>query len=146
MALLNIFDVAGSAMSAQSVRLNVTASNLANADSVSSNTADTYRARHPVFATTIQQAMEKFRLDGEMSSAASRGVRVTGIVESKAPLDMRYEPAHPQSDENGYVAYPNVNVVGEMANMMSASRSFQMNVEVLNSAKTLAERLLRLGQ
>ncbi|MBV1907147.1 MAG: flagellar basal body rod protein FlgC [Pseudomonadales bacterium] len=149
MSLLSIFDVAGSAMSAQSVRLNVTASNLANAESVSSNTEGTYRARHPVFAADMQNAMEQFSSASgktNIDAAASMGVRVEGIVESNAPMNMRYEPAHPQADEDGYVAYPNVNVVEEMANMMSATRSFQMNVEVMNSAKSLAERLLRLGQ
>ena len=146
MSLLNIFDVSGSAMHAQSVRLNVTASNLANAESVSSNTADTYRARHPVFAASMRNAIDAFSNSDHISAQASRGVQVEGIVESQAPLNMKYEPAHPEADENGYVAYPNVNVVEEMANMMSATRSFQMNVDVLNSAKTMAERLLRLGQ
>jgi flagellar basal-body rod protein FlgC len=139
-SLLNIFDVSGSAMSAQTVRLNTTASNIANAESVSSNFEGTYRARHPVFAAALRGALEP----GAENVAG--GVRVLGLVESEAPLEIRYEPEHPYADENGYVAYPNVNVVEEMANMISATRSFQLNVEVMNSAKTLAERLLRLGQ
>lgn len=145
MSLLSIFDVSGSAMSAETVRLNTTASNLANAQSVTSNFADTYRARHPVFATQGVAGG-----DGDAGSIdesdEGRGVKVLGIVESNAPLQMRYEPDHPLANADGYVAYPNVNVVQEMADMISATRSFQMNVEVLNSAKSLAERVLTLGQ
>ncbi len=150
MSLLNVFDVAGSAMTAQTVRLNTTASNLSNAESVSSNLDATYRARHPVFAAQLQTALENFGGDetgpGGMDEAGALGVRVTNIVESQAPLRMKYEPEHPYANESGYVAYPNVNVVEEMANMMSASRSFQLNAEMMNSARTLAETLLRLGQ
>lgn len=145
MSLLSIFDVSGSAMSAETVRLNTTASNLANAQSVTSNFADTYRARHPVFAT---QGVAGGDGDGGGidDNDQGRGVKVLGIVESNAPLSMRYEPDHPLANEDGYVAYPNVNVVQEMADMISATRSFQMNVEVLNSARTLADRVLTLGQ
>lgn len=146
MPLMDIFDVAGSAMSAQNLRLNTTASNLANADSVSSNLGETYRARHPVFAARLAEASfgeEPMAADARQASA---GVMVAGIVESDAPLQMKYEPDHPMADDNGYVAYPNVNVVEEMANMMSASRSFQMNVEMLNTVKSMAERLLTMGR
>jgi flagellar basal-body rod protein FlgC len=144
MSLLSIFDVSGSAMSAETVRLNTTASNLANAQSVTSNFAETYRARHPVFAA--QRASEAgFDADGEESGTPT-GVHVVGIVESQAPLTMRYEPENPLANKEGYVAYPNVNVVQEMADMISATRAFQMNVEVLDSARTLAERVLTLGQ
>ncbi len=139
MPLLNVFDVSGSAMSAQTVRLNTTASNLANAQSVASSVDETYRARHPVFAAQLNDAMDQ-------RNASSAGVDVLGIVESDTPLDMRFEPEHPMADENGYVAYPNVNVVEEMANMISASRSFELNVDMMTSAKSLTERLLRLGQ
>jgi len=146
MALMNIFDVAGSAMTAQNLRLNTTASNLANAESVSSNRDDTYRARHPVFAARLAEAA----LSGDPTAAgteqASAGVMVQGIVESQAPLQLKYEPGHPMADDAGYVAYPNVNVVEEMANMMSASRSFQMNVQMLTAVKSMAERLLTMGQ
>lgn len=143
MSLLSIFDVSGSAMSAETVRLNTTASNLANAQSVTSNFAETYRARHPVFAAQAASGADGMSAE---DGAETRGVQVLGIVESQAPLTMRYEPEHPLANEDGYVAYPNVNVVQEMADMISATRSFQMNVEVLNSARTLAERVLTLGQ
>lgn len=147
MSLLNIFDVAGSAMSAQTVRLNTTASNIANASSVSSNFDETYRARHPVFAARLAATIgEGEPLDSALSEEGLGGVNVLGVVESEAPLQMRFEPEHPLADENGYVAYPNVNVVQEMTDMISATRSFQLNVEVMNSARTLAERLLTLGQ
>jgi len=143
MSLLSIFDVSGSAMSAETVRLNTTASNLANAQSVTSNFADTYRARHPVFvAQRVSEADGAMSDDGEQPT----GVQVSGIVESQAPLTMRYEPDHPLANKDGYVAYPNVNVVQEMADMISATRAFQMNVEVMNSARNLAERVLNLGQ
>lgn len=138
MSLFNIFDITGSAMSAQSVRLNVTASNLANAESVSSNVGETYRARSPVFQTALNDATDP--------NPASAGVRVAGIVESDAPLQRRYEPDHPQADAEGYIFLPNVNSVEEMANMISASRSYQNSVEVFNTSKELLLRTLSLGQ
>ena len=145
MALLDIFNVSGSAMSAQSVRLNATASNLANAQSVSNSVGTTYRARHPVFAAVQADVLEQAGgLQDGLSP--SRGVQVLGIVESDAPPDLRYEPDHPYADEQGYVAYPNVNVVEEMANMISASRSFQVNVQTMQAAREMATRLLTLGQ
>ncbi len=139
MSMFKVFDVAGSALSAQSLRLNVTASNMANANSVSSSTEQTYRARQPVFATM---------LDGEMgmNGQASAGVQVKGIVESQAPLQRQFNPNHPMANEEGYVFMPNVNLVEEMANMISASRSYQSNVEVINTAKQLMMRTLNLGQ
>ncbi len=136
MSLFKIFDIAGSALSAQTVRLNTTASNLANAESVSSNAGSTYRAREPVF-----QAV----LDG-MGDPAATGVRVAGIVESSAPLERRYEPGNPQADADGYIFLPNVNAVEEMTNMISASRSYQNSVEVFNTSKDLLLRTLTLGQ
>ena len=139
MSLLNIFDVSGSAMAAQTVRLNTTASNLANAQSVAEDPSQTYRARHPVFAQQLRDAQGQ-------SEQPLAGVQVLGIVESDAPMNQRFEPDHPYADENGFVTYPNVSVVEEMANMISASRSFQLNVEVMNTARTLAERVLSLGQ
>lgn len=147
MSLNNIFDIAGTGMSAQSLRLNTTASNLANAETASSSTDTAYRARKPVFAS-IQQAIMGGQngvlgLDGKGPSA---GVEVRGIVESDAPLQPRYEPNHPMADEEGFVYYPNVNVVEEMADMMSASRSFQTNAEVANTAKSMMQRVLTLGQ
>ena len=119
-----------------------TASNIANAESVAANPANTYRARYPVFQASLQQALGNSGSQG----GESIGVSVPGIVESDKPLNIRYEPDHPYANEKGYVAYPNVSVVEEMANMISASRSFQLNVEVLNTAKSLAERVLNLGQ
>lgn len=147
MALGNIFDIAGTGMNAQSLRLNTTASNLANAQSASSSTDQVYRNRQPVFAAIQQQAMTASIKGGfNNNHEAGAGVQVLGIVESDAPLDRRYEPSHPMADEEGYVFYPNVNVVEEMTNMISASRSFQMNVEVMNSAKQMVQRVLTLGQ
>lgn len=144
MSIERIFDIAGSGMSAQSLRLNTTASNIANAQSAASSVDQVYRARHPVFAAIQQAAMRDAM--AEQSTPDSAGVQVLGIVESQAPLESRYEPGHPQADENGYVYYPNVNIVEEMANMISASRSFQANTDVMNSAKSMMQRVLTLGQ
>jgi flagellar basal-body rod protein FlgC len=148
MALGTIFDIAGTGMNAQSLRLNTTASNLANAQSASSSIDQVYRSRQPVFAAIQQQAMQQsLNADRTANEAdAAAGVQVMGVVESDAPLDRRYEPTHPKADKEGYVYYPNVNVVEEMTNMISASRSFQMNVEVMNSAKQMVQRVLTLGQ
>ncbi|MDO8344135.1 flagellar basal body rod protein FlgC [Cellvibrio sp.] len=149
MALGNIFDIAGTGMNAQSLRLNTTASNLANAQSASSSVNEVYRSRQPVFAAIQQDAMRASVTEGAYSDNevdAAAGVQVLGIVESDAPLQRRYEPTHPKADEEGYVYYPNVNPVEEMANMIAASRSFQMNVEVMNSAKQMVQRVLTLGQ
>ncbi|MBJ7278225.1 flagellar basal body rod protein FlgC [Marinobacter salarius] len=148
MSLGNIFDIAGSGMTAQSLRLNTTASNIANAETASSSTDQTYRARKPVFAA-IQQSMLNPSQQGMAfgnDDGPGAGVRVEGIVESNAELQMRYEPDHPAANEDGYVFYPNVNVVEEMADMMSSSRSFQMNVDIMNSAKSMMQRILTLGQ
>ena len=148
MSLRGIFNIAGSGMSAQSIRLNTIASNLANAQSVSSSVADTYRARHPVFAAINGNtgADEADAFGDGVFSFNGKGVRVLGIVESQAPLQLRYEPQHPMADEKGYVAYPNVNIIEEMTDMISASRSFQMNVEVMNTAKTMMQKVLTLGR
>lgn len=140
MSIDSVFSIAGSGMNAQSLRLNTTASNLANADAAASSIDETYRGRHPVFAA-LNDTMSL-----DKNSDATVGVGVLGIVESDAPLQPRYEPNHPLSDDEGYVYYPNVNVVEEMTNMISASRSFQMNVEVMNSAKQMMQRVLTLGQ
>jgi len=135
MALFDVFDVAGSGMRAQSLRLNVTASNLANGDNVATRPEDAYRARHPVFSSFMDEG-----------GPESTGVRVLGIVESATPPVKRYEPAHPLADEDGYVFATNVNPIEEMVNMLSASRSYQSNVEVLNTTKDLLLGTLRLGQ
>jgi flagellar basal-body rod protein FlgC len=137
MALFNVFDIAGSGMSAQSLRLNVTASNLANADSASASTGQTYRARQPVFAAM---------LDPRTRDGSAVGVRVRGIVESQAPLRTQHAPDNPLADQDGNIHLPNVNVVEEMANMISASRSYQSIVEVMNTSKQLLQRTLTLGQ
>ncbi|MEA3241963.1 MAG: flagellar basal body rod protein FlgC [Pseudomonadota bacterium] len=137
MSLFNVFDIAGSAMSAESVRLNVTSSNLANAQSAGSSETDTYHARHPVFSAV----MHSLKAD-----ASSVGVRVDGIVESQTPMEKQYQPHHPLANEEGYVFLPNVNMVDEMANMISASRSYQSNVEVLNTSKQMMLATLRMGQ
>lgn len=130
MSLFNVFDITASGMSAQSQRLNTTASNIANADSVSSSVDETYRARHPVFAAAMQNAAA-----GQSGSDTSVGVEVLGIVESNKPLNIEYMPDHPMADAEGYIYKPNVNVIEEMTNMISASRSYQTNVQLAESAK-----------
>lgn len=138
MSSFKIFDIAGSAMAAQSLRLNLVASNLSNADSVSSSIEQTYRSRQPVFAAQLQEAIDK--------RSAPVGVQVLGVVESQAPLRMEYAPDHPMANAEGYIFRPNVNTIEELTNMMSASRSYQDNVEVANTAKQLMLQTLRLGQ
>lgn len=144
MSLNNVFNISGSAMSAQSIRLNTTASNMANAQSVSSSVEDTYRARKPIFALQEPTAAQLEKAD--LGLVPGQGVKVKGIVESDAPLQPEYLPSHPLADENGYIYYPNVNVVEEMADMISASRSFQINADVMDSAKKMMQRVLTLGQ
>ncbi|MEM8765997.1 MAG: flagellar basal body rod protein FlgC [Pseudomonadota bacterium] len=150
MALFDVFDIAGTGMRAQSLRLNVTSSNLANAENVATRPEDAYRARHPIFASFMTGndfgAAGTFVTPGATGGAESTGVRVLGIVESSAPPVRRYEPDHPQADEDGYIYATNVNPIEEMVNMLSASRSYQSNVEVLNTTKDLLLGTLRLGQ
>ena len=140
MSSFKAFDIAGSGMAAQSVRLNTTASNLANADSVSTTAAGVYKPRHPIFEAVRAQ------LATTGTSQPQPAVRVRGIYESTAPASQRYEPGNPLADANGYVFAPAVNVVEEMVNMISASRSYQNNVEVMNTSKDLLLATLRLGQ
>jgi len=140
-SLFNVFDVAGSALNAQSIRLNVTASNLANADSVSDSARTAYRARQPVFA----QTMREWGAD-PMTDENAVGVRVLGVVQSGAEPLKRYQPDHPLADANGYVYGSNVNSVEELTNMISASRSFQGNVEVMTTARDLVLKTLALGR
>ncbi|BFN27618.1 MAG: flagellar basal body rod protein FlgC [Gammaproteobacteria bacterium HGW-Gammaproteobacteria-9] len=147
MSLSSVFNIAGSGMSAQSTRLNTISSNIANAETVSSSVDQTYRARHPVFATVFQQASgqpDQSLFAGQ--DQAGVGVQVLGVVEDQSELQARYEPNHPAADEAGYVYYPNVNVVEEMADMISASRAFQTNAELMNTAKTMLQKVLTLGQ
>jgi len=139
MSSFKTFDIAGSGMSAQSVRLNATASNLANADSIGNSPASVYKARHPVF----EAVRAGLGLSKDQSGAA---VKVQNIVESNAPPSSRYEPGNPLADANGYVYAPNVNVVEEMVDMISASRAYQNNVEVMNTSKEMMLATLRLGQ
>ena len=134
MSMFSIFSVSGSAISAQSQRLNVVASNLANADAVAGPDGQGYKGRQVVFETV------------RMGSDASSGVKVKSISESEAPLRKMHNPSHPSADADGYVAHSNVNPVEEMVNMISASRSYQNNVEVMNTAKTLLLKTLQMGQ
>lgn len=134
MSMLNVFQIAGSALNAQSLRLNATASNLANADSVTSEDGQPYRAKQVVFAAR------------PVAGPAAVGVQVTQVVESDAPLRLVYEPNNPAANPDGYVEMPNVNVVEEMVNMISASRSYQNNAEVMSTARTLLQRTLQIGQ
>lgn len=140
MSLFNIFDISATQMNAQSVRLNVTASNLSNANNVSSSVNETYRARHPVFSAELDRATSN------MNDSTAVGVKVLGVVESNKPLQVEYNPNHPMSDEKGYIYKPNVNVVEEMANMISASRSYETGIQIADSAKKMMSRTLRLGQ
>ena len=134
MSLFNIFNVSGSAMSAQAQRLNTVASNLANADSATSSTGEAYRAKQVVFEAVPTE------------SGGATGVKVREVVEDPSPLKQVYDPKHPMADEKGYVSMPNVNAVDEMVNMLSASRSYQNNVETMNAAKSMLLKTLTLGQ
>jgi flagellar basal-body rod protein FlgC len=137
MSLFNVFDIAGSAMTAQSMRLNVVASNMANADSVTGSDGQPYRAKQVVF-----QAQP---INGAMPNGVN-GVAVTQVVEDPSPMKLVYDPNNPHANAQGYVTMPNVNVVEEMTNMISASRSYQANVEMMNTVKTMIQRTLALGQ
>lgn len=136
MSLFNIFNVAGSGMSAQSQRLNTVASNVANADSVTSSTGQPYRAKQVVFSAVP--------IAGAASTAT--GVKVQQVTEDVSPPRMMFDPKHPMADEKGYVAMPNVNVVEEMVNMISATRSYQTNVDTMNAAKSMLLKTLTIGQ
>jgi flagellar basal-body rod protein FlgC len=142
MSTFKAFDIAGSGMAAQSVRLNTTASNLANAESVSGDPTRVYKPRHPIFEAVRAQLAGGVNAQG----GADAAVRVRGIYESPAPPSARYEPGTPLANEQGYVYAPSVNAVEEMVNMISASRSYQNNVEVMNTSKELLLATLRLGQ
>ena len=134
MSMLSIFNVSGSAISSQAQRLNVVASNLANADAVAGPDGQAYKSRQVVFETV------------PMGSEASAGVKVRNIIESQEPVRRVHNPSHPMADQDGYVTHSNVNPVEEMVNMISASRSYQHNVEVMNTAKTLLLKTLQMGQ
>ena len=140
MSLFNVFNVAGSALNAQTIRLNTTASNLANAESVNGDAAKTYRARHPVFQSMMETS-DPFAADAE----ASAGVRVLGVVESSTPPSMRYQPDNPVANKDGYVFTSNVNSIEEMTNMISANRSFATNIDVINTARDLLLKTISIG-
>lgn len=134
MPLFSIFDISSSALTAQSQRMNVAASNLANAESVAGPDGETYRAKQVIFQTAAQRASQV------------AGVQVSEVVESDEPLRLEYDPNHPLADENGYIRKPNVEPVHEMIDMMSASRSYHANVEVMNTSKQLLLKTLTLGE
>jgi flagellar basal-body rod protein FlgC len=137
MSSFKIFEIAGSGMNAQNLRLNTVASNLANVDAVSSSIGETYRARQPIFRAMLD------RLDPRGPAV---GVQMAGVVESEAPLVREYSPNHAMADEDGFIYRPNVNVVEEMANMISASRAYQNNVEVLNATRQMLTATINLGR
>jgi flagellar basal-body rod protein FlgC len=137
MSSFKIFDIAGSGMNAQNLRMNVVSSNLANVDAVSSSIDETYRARQPVFKALLDQANRR---------SPAVGVQMTGVVESQAPLVREYAPQHALADEDGYIYRPNVSVVEEMANMISASRAYQNNVEVVNATRQMLTATINLGR
>lgn len=137
MSLMKILDISGTAVSAQSQRLNVVASNLANADSVAGPDGQPYKARQVVFQVLP---------NGGVGTVATPGVRVSNVVEDQTPGRKTWDPEHPMSDPEGYVTHSNVNPVEEMVNMISASRSYQNNIEVMNTAQQLAQKTLQIGQ
>jgi len=131
----SIFSIAGSALTAQTQRMNVSASNLANADSVTSTSGDAYHAKQVIF-----------QVDDQGTGSVIGGVKVAKVIEDPTPMNLVYEPNHPLADERGYIQKPNVDVVGEMVNTISASRSYQANIEVINTANNLMLKTLTLGQ
>jgi len=135
-SLSNVFQIAASALTAQSMRLNAVASNLANADSAHASTGEGYKAKQVVFQAVPVSA----------STPWAQGVRMKEVIEDTTPPRMVYDPKHPLADGNGYVSYPNVDPVEEMVNMLSASRSYQTNTEVMSTAKTLLQRTLAVAQ
>ncbi|NOI57123.1 flagellar basal body rod protein FlgC [Vibrio coralliilyticus] len=142
MSFTDIYSIAGSAMNAQTVRLNTVASNLANADAVSANPDDAYKALKPVFATVYS----KTQLSASKESYPNAEVIIVDVVQSAGQAEKRFEPSNPLANDEGYVYYPDIDVVSEMADMMSATRSFETNVEVLSNVKSMQQGLLRLGQ
>jgi flagellar basal-body rod protein FlgC len=140
MSLFNVFNVSGSALNAETIRLNTTASNLANAESTNGDATKVYRARHPVF-----HSMMNTEAGFDDNEEASSGVRILGVVESTAPPLKSYQPAHPLADKDGYVYTSNVNSIEEMTNMISANRSFATNVEAINTARDLLLKVIAMG-
>ena len=138
MSLQNVFDIAGSNLVAQTIRLNTTASNLANADSMSSNPDNVYKGLRPVFAAMYDNAANR--------PTSSAKVAIVDVVEMNTAAEKRYEPGNPNSDEQGFVYYSPIDVVSEMADMMSATRSYEMGVEIMSNVKTMQQSLLSLGK
>lgn len=145
MSLSHVFDIAGSALTAQSQRLNAVASNLANADSAVSSNGQPYRAKQVVF-TAMPLGSSAAGSNAVSNSTQGMGVRVTSVIDDPSPPRMVYDPKSPLADAKGYVTMPNVNVVEEMTNMLSASRAYQMNMDMMNTAKNLLVKTLALGQ
>ena len=139
MSLFNVFNISGSAMNAETIRLNTTASNLANAESVNGDAGKVYRARHPVFAAMMDSDA------GLEDQDASTGVRVLGVMESTTPPLKTYQPDHPLADKDGFVYTSNVNSIEEMTNMISANRSFSTNVLAINTARDLLLKVISMG-
>ena len=131
----SIFNIAGSALTAQTQRLNIRARNLANADCFSSTSCESYRAKQVIF-----------QVDDQGTGSVIGGVKVAKVIEDPAPMNLVYEPHHPLADARGYIQKPNVDIVSEMVNTISASRSYQANIEVINTAKNLMLKTLTLGQ
>ncbi len=136
MSMFPGLDISATGMHVQTIRLNTIASNMANVDSISSNAGETYRSKQPVFKTIM---------DNE-TGRPSGGVKIDQIVESQAPLKMEYNPSHPMANKEGYIFRPNVNVVEEMANMLDASRTYDTNIQVMNTAKQLLLKTIQLGK
>ncbi|HBS27482.1 MAG TPA: flagellar basal body rod protein FlgC [Gammaproteobacteria bacterium] len=138
MSLFNVFDIAGSGMNAQSIRLNITSSNIANADSIAGSAKEAYKARQPIFSAL----MDKF----SSNKGSDVSVQMRGVTESQSEHAMRYQPDHPYANDEGYIFESNVNLVEEMTNMISSSRSYQNNIEVLNTSKSMLMQTLKLGE
>lgn len=136
MSMFPTLDVSATGMHVQTVRLNTIASNMANVDSISSNSDETYRSKQPVFKTILN----------EETGRPAGGVMIDDIVESEAPPIMEYSPNHPMADDDGYIYRPNVNVVEEMANMMDASRTYETNIEVMNTTKQILLKTIQMGK
>ena len=136
MSLFSVFDISGSALSAQSIRLNTISSNLANLDTVGSTPEEAYRARHPVFAAVFDKAI------GE----SSVGVRVEGVIESQTPPQKEHMPNHPKADADGFIYSADISAIDEMANMLSASRSYQSSIEAMNTTKQMLQQTLNIGK
>lgn len=151
MSMLNVFQIAGSALSAQSLRMNAIASNMANAETVADENGQVYRAKKVVFAAALADADGKYETlpasdPDRLAAEGARGVRALGVFESTDPARLKYDPGHPMANEAGYVETSNVNIVEEMVDMIAASRSYQNNVEVMNTAKQLMQKTLGLAQ